>query len=1044
MKVHLEDLEARIRADAATATRDHEIKREHLQATFKGAMEGVEARVREELGRLSVDHESKHKELKHTIQVHREGVDAKVADELSQFARDNEAKHREHPHKLKLAVDGMEAKFLQDMTHYSKEHDLKVSQYHTAMTAAHQHEIMNLREEMSRMNADHDVKHKEIRSMLPHHIDSLDSNLREEIGRALREWDSKLEKAQNHNSSSLESLDARLREEFQRTASDIDAKNKDQQTRTKSGMEALDHKFTEQLAQAARDQEARHDRAFHSLSSANDGLEAKVREEVAALGSADAKLKEQATRNRTSIEELELKLKDELLRLERDQEDKHQKGRHALAAHVESSKKQSEDILQSMFTSDAKHDEMRGVLQHSVQDMETRLRKELTRLERDHDGKLDSSRQQLYKVHSDLRDMVQDELAKMASDAEVKHRNHAAKANELSEAFDTRLVELAGQLTRAIDDKHEKALRQVASSGEEIDSKIKRLQDEWDRHHESKSKEIGRHRGKVEEIEARVEELNKLSKGMDEKHEQGLADFASSVELVGQKLREELQAHINSSDAQHREIRVLMPRAIEALDAQVAEGIRDAHHTFAEMHGRHQEALDRLGDGSTKLAQEMGQQTRDFESKTKELRSMHQSSLAQSNAALREEIGRTAREIDAEHRKVHANLRSAVESVDAKLREELARNSQDHDAKRDKIQATLMSVLDNMVSAKDALFREDLSRVSARSDKFDETVSKLRHGIDGLDRKVVELAHLASEGDQKHDDNHHALKLHVEDLASKLRHEMSRVADSNDQGHQDIREAKHELLQLAGEVAQLASQHEAKHEKADKCQKSLIASIDELHRTLESELAARSDDVAAEREVRTREVADICGAVQSLQSWASELEAMCASRNDARTRDLESLNTRIVELKEMHFAFRSETLQHQELAEAGRGSEFNKVTEELRRVVQDLSETSSNQGDQIKELESNLEGARGAKLEVHRLSMDLSAESTARSTKDSELQARLEREVSEMTRRIERLTGATTELVSDLRQSEARTIHVPGARHTPRTSRAGSLLSVDF
>ena len=70
--------------------------------------------------------------------------------------------------------------------------------------------------------------------------------------------------------------------------------------------------------------------ALHSLSSTTVARDAKVTEEVSTLHSADAKLRDQAARNRTSIEELEMKLKEELLRLERDHEGKLDESRQQL------------------------------------------------------------------------------------------------------------------------------------------------------------------------------------------------------------------------------------------------------------------------------------------------------------------------------------------------------------------------------------------------------------------------------------------------------------------------------------------------------------------------------------------------------------------------------------------------------------------------------------------------------------------------------------------------------------------------------------------
>ena len=42
----------------------------------------------------------------------------------------------------------------------------------------------------------------------------------------------------------------------------------------------------------------------------------------------------------------------------------------------------------------------------SIEELEMKLKEELLRLERDHEGKLDESRQQLYKVHNELSDTL--------------------------------------------------------------------------------------------------------------------------------------------------------------------------------------------------------------------------------------------------------------------------------------------------------------------------------------------------------------------------------------------------------------------------------------------------------------------------------------------------------------------------------------------------------------------------------------------------------------------------------------------------------------
>merc|ERR1712107_816631 len=76
--------------------------------------------------------------------------------------------------------------------------------------------------------------------------------------------------------------------------------------------------------------------------------------------------------------------------------------------------------------------------------------------------------------------------------------------------------------------------------------------------------------------------------------------------------------------------------------------------------------------------------------------------------------------------------------------------------------------------------------------------------------------------------------------------------------------------------------------------------------------------------------------------------------------------------------------------------------------------------------------------EVHRLKSDLDAEVSTRTLKDTELQGRLEREVHEFSRRVERLTAATSELGGDLQKTRS------SVMRTGRLSVASSLGSANL
>merc|ERR1712135_265506 len=181
-----------------------------------------------------------------------------------------------------------------------------------------------------------------------------------------------------------------------------------------------------------------------------------------------------------------------------------------------------------------------------------------------------------------------------------------------------------------------------------------------------------------------------------------------------------------------------------------------------------------------------------------------------------------------------------------------------------------------------------------------------------------------------------------------------------------------------------------------------------------------------------------CSALKSMQDWVTDVESTVTQRFEARAREMESVTVRLTELKDIQFQLRSEIVKQQEHIDQFKGFQVDKVTDELRQGGQDLANTSDFQGNKIKELEGTLDAAREAKIEVHRLKSDLDAEVSTRTLKDTELQGRLEREVHEFSRRVERLTAATSELGGDLQKTRS------SVMRTGRLSVASSLGSANL
>merc|ERR1712136_241615 len=267
-----------------------------------------------------------------------------------------------------------------------------------------------------------------------------------------------------------------------------------------------------------------------------------------------------------------------------------------------------------------------------------------------------------------------------------------------------------------------------------------------------------------------------------------------------------------------------------------------------------------------------------------------------------------------------------------------------------------------------------------------------------LDRKVVDTANrLSAEAERKRDESRVTTSLHIEDVANKIQSDLSRAVDSIDSKHQEGMETtKDELISIRDVIEKLGAEQDAKHETS---RDRTAAAFENLDRKIADDLALRSAALDTECEVRSREVADLCAAVKSLQSWVTDVEAVGTQRNEMRNRDFDAAIDRHNDLK------------HQLLTLKADLSHFQEIVETWKRY------------------------------EVHRMSSDLAAEATARTTKEAEMKSRLEREVTEMSRRVDRLTGASCDLASELRHSEARTSNVLAS---PRGSRNGSLLGVDF
>lgn len=311
-----------------------------------------------------------------------------------------------------------------------------------------------------------------------------------------------------------------------------------------------------------------------------------------------------------------------------------------------------------------------------------------------------------------------------------------------------------------------------------------------------------------------------------------------------------------------------------------------------------------------------------------------------------------------------------------------------------------------MEDVKNTLMTELSASAREHGETREQAKSSLLAALEVAETRLrEEMMRLSTEHDRKHKEFFSRVKLDIERLSDAAEAKQSELWDATRAG----------LARLKEEIALLENQQDAKLERG---QHQTTASFELLERRLDTSLESRAQEMLAEREVRSREVADLCSAVKSMQSWLADVETSSSQRHDARGRELVGFSSRLDDLKDQQFSMRADFAKMIERNDGYRDASLQH--DEQRKVLLDLCASSSAQGEKIQDLEAHVQSAREARSEVTRLSVDLREETSNRVKKDNEIQARLEREVSEFARRIDRLATATSQLDNQLSEGLSR------------------------
>jgi len=362
--------------------------------------------------------------------------------------------------------------------------------------------------------------------------------------------------------------------------------------------------------------------------------------------------------------------------------------------------------------------------------------------------------------------------------------------------------------------------------------------------------------------------------------------------------------------------------------------------------------------------------------------------------------------------------------VDSKLRDDVGRLSEDHDVRRDRALVGLREVLETNAATREAALQQQFASVSREHGKLlEDTAAQHAKMLATVDKKLGDsVALLDREQVQKQEDMRASLEQGLEELRAEI---TGTIAEQELVNTSLYGACQNEVARVGADLAEVTASLEQRLEQVgnevSEANSNLAAIETKLEADAIRDAEQRSQEMEGEREARGLQVADICAAVKSMETWLTDVDTSVARRNDACRNEIEYLNERVTELKEMFHD--SVAKLHADQKESWQGAQIDKLIDrmtcELRKVVQDLAHTSLMQGDKIKELEEHFEAAREAKHEVVRLGSELRAEVAMRIRKQSDLESRMERDMGHFAQRVEHLATSTTNLNDDLRASRS-------------------------
>lgn len=859
----LVEMESKVRAQMEALANDH-------TESHKAANAQLIAQLQEQDNKLRGEIDSHKMNIDEMFQSHTDthgsaliDMEANVKFQMEALAADHTKGGEAQREAMMAKLQDLDTQLTSQMGEESEKYAASLDDHKAAFDAAHgDHKngllgsLSDMEEKLKNLETSHSNNHNELRSLFDEHKDATDAAHADHGD------------ARANIITNLQEIEAQVKAQMEALAADHSSAH--QETRDLMVQQLAD--FDRELRGEIASESAKHEAGRDDLLSAHDGhrealmshlqeLEGKMKTEMSTLSDGHSEahdsLREMLDGHRSdfeqahddhrggflsALEDMEMKLKDQI----KSVEDKHDDNHSALRGILDD------------------HDGHRTNMVGTLQDMESQVRAQMEALANDHSS-----------AHQETRDLMIQQLAdfdkELRGEIASESAKHEAGRDDLLSAHDGHREALMSHLG----DLESKLRVEMGSMSDEHNSKLGGLLESHDEH---KSGILA----SLANMEAALDATNELH----DDHKDQRSNMVATLNAMDEQLRLKMEELSNDHSEAHKEANAKMMEQLSQFDRDVRQEIVAENSKTSDAHDGHREAL------FAKLQA--------LEGNVGAIKESHE----ETHNALAGRLDGHRAELEAAHSDHKEGFLSALESLESKLQGVEDKHDANHASmsgmleEHGQTKEGMLASLNDM----DAQVKKQIEELAAdHSSNHDSMLAKLR----GLDSELrteittVQDDHSSLKGEllAGHDNHRSDLLAHIREIEDGLKSEMSSgheglqglLADHRDNAVSRGGNIEDMVAEMQRQMDQMGRDHSENHAGLQArldggVGKSSLEEMDEVVR--QKMEALRNDHSAAHAEANAK-------MMEQLKFQDERLRADMASHKGGHSETLQEMDAKV-------------------------------------------------------------------------------------------------------------------------------------------------------